>query len=141
MIYDPATSFAEHRTRQPFPGNMIPAEPYQCRLPEAAEVLSARLQLSPSDPEQRVRQSAREQDDDQFGIRVDNSFSTRQTAFAQYIRQRSTIIAPGSDTVLPVRIFPLETDYATAAAYLDTDACADQQLPRRIRAQFRIHVQ
>jgi hypothetical protein len=111
IIYDPATYSPESRTRQPFPGNVIP----QNRInPVSKKLLDYYLpgtSLSQI-PNNVFTNPRRRTDDDQFGVRVDNSFNAKQTAFAQYIRQRSTIVAPGL-TPYSGSIFPLETDYAT----------------------------
>ncbi|MGH9628559.1 MAG: carboxypeptidase regulatory-like domain-containing protein [Bryobacteraceae bacterium] len=110
-IYDPATYSPETRTRQPFPGNVIPQNrmnPVSQRLLEYYRPGSSLAER----PNNVFANPRRRHDDDQFGVRVDNSFTTKQTAFVQYIRQRSTIVAPGLMPYAGSR-FPLETDYAT----------------------------
>src|SRR5690349_4616134 len=111
IIYDPATYSAETRTRQPFPGNLIPQNRINTVSQNLLKYYLPGSSLSQT-PNNIFTNPRRSEDDDQLGVRVDNSFSTRQTAFAQYIRQRSTIIAPG---LMPYSgsIYPLETDYAT----------------------------
>jgi hypothetical protein len=111
IIYDPATYDPQTRTRQPFPDNVIP----EGRInPVSRRLLNYYLPGSSlaQRPNNVFANPRRRSDDDQFGVRVDNSFSSSQTAFAQYIRQRSTIVSPGLMPATGGR-FPVETDYAT----------------------------
>ena len=122
-IYDPATYSAETRTRQPFPGNVIPQiESTRFRQNRLKYYLpGSSLSQTPNNIFTNPRRS---EDDVQSELRVDNSFSTRQTAFAQYIRQRSTIIAPGLMPI-PVRSILLKPTmrlYSTRG----THSCANQ---------------
>ncbi|HYO82542.1 MAG TPA: carboxypeptidase-like regulatory domain-containing protein [Bryobacteraceae bacterium] len=110
-IYDPATYNPETRTRQPFPGNVIPANRIN---PVSQSLLAYYLPGSSVSqvPNNVFANPRRRNDDDQYSVRVDHSLSSTQTAFAQYIRQRGTIVAPGL-TAYSGSLFPLETDYAT----------------------------
>ena len=102
----------EHRSRQPFPGKRDSAEPDQFCFAASLDLLPARRQPLTELPNNVFTNPRRRADDDQWGVRVDNSFGSRQTMFAQYMRQRGTIAAPG---LMPYSgsVFPLETDYAT----------------------------
>lgn len=110
-IYDPATYSPESRTRQPFPGNIIPANrinPVSQRLLTYYIPGSSLAQI----PNNVFANPRRSNNDDQFSVRADHSFSANQTGFVQYIRQRGDIVAPGLMPYSGSR-FPLETDYAT----------------------------
>ncbi|MEJ7608108.1 MAG: carboxypeptidase-like regulatory domain-containing protein [Bryobacteraceae bacterium] len=111
VIYDPATYSPDTRMRQPFPGNVIPQNRINAVSQRLLEFYRPGSSLTQT-PNNVFANPRRRNDDDQFGVRVDNAFSTNQTAFVQYIRQRGTIVAPG---LMPYSgsIFPLETDYAT----------------------------
>ncbi len=112
QIFDPATYNPATGTRQPFPNNTIPENRINPVSKQLLEYYRPGTSLAQR-PANVFANPRRRQDDDQFGIRVDNAFSTKQNAFFQYIRQRSTIVSPGLMPFAGAR-FPVETDYATA---------------------------
>lgn len=111
VIYDPDTYSAATGLRSPFPNNQIPANrlnPLARRLLDYYRPGSSLAQR----PSNVFANPRRTNDDDQFGIRADHSFSSTQNGFVRYLRQRGTIVSPG---LMPYTgsSFPLETDYAT----------------------------
>jgi hypothetical protein len=110
-IHDPATFSSQTGTRQPFAGNVIPNNRINAVSQRLLEYYRPGSSLA-ARPANLFVNPRRRFDDDQFSVRVDGSLSPNQNAFAQYIRQRNTIIAPGLMPYSGSR-FPVETDYAT----------------------------
>ena len=86
-IYDPATTVPAAGggvTRSPFPGNAIPAD----RIDAVARTLLERYPLpTAAGTGNNYRRAADERvDQDQFSLRLDSSFSTRDRAFARLTR-------------------------------------------------------
>lgn len=111
IIYDPSTYSVATRTRQPFAGNVIPNDRINAVSRKLLQYYLPGADVNQK-PNNLFANPRRTSEDDQFSVRADHSFSSRQTAFAQYIRQRNTIVSPGLMPFAGSR-FPLETDYAT----------------------------
>jgi hypothetical protein len=111
IIYDPATYSPTTRTRQPFPNNIIPENRINAVAKRLLEYYLPGSSLSQR-PANIFANPRKSNDDDQFGVRVDHSFSSTQNVFAQYIRQRGNMVSPGLMPYAGAR-YPLETDYAT----------------------------
>lgn len=111
VIYDPASYSAATGTRTPFANNRIPADRIN---PVARELLKYYLPGASlaQRPNNLFANPRRTNDDDQWGIRLDHSFSSNQNGFFRYLRQRGTIVSPGLMPFAGSR-FPLEADLAT----------------------------
>lgn len=112
LIYDPATFTAQTGSRAPFAGNVIPTNRINAVSKRLLDYYRTGSSLSQR-PANLFVNPRRSIDDDQFSVRVDGAISSRQNAFAQYIRQRNPIVSPGLMPYAGSR-FPVETDYATA---------------------------
>ena len=111
LIYDPQSYNPATGLRSVFPNQTIPA----ARINPVSKALldyylpGSNLAQKPSNVFANPR---RTNDDDQFGGRVDHSFSNNQNAFVRYLRERGSLVSPG---LMPFTgsSYPLETDYAT----------------------------
>ena len=111
VIYDPQTYSAATGTRTPFPNQTIPVS----RINPVSKALLAYYLPGSSlarKPANVFANPRRNNDDDQFGGRVDHSFSSRQNGFIRYVRERGDLVSPGLMPNSGSR-FPLETDFVT----------------------------
>ena len=91
-IYDPASYDPVTRTRQAFPGNVIPAS----RLNPMASSLLKYYKSAPNyAPENLVGNPRTTDNYDQFGARVDVSLSPRHALYAQYAQENSPTVYNG----------------------------------------------
>ncbi len=110
-IYDPQTYTVSSGTRTAFPDNKIPAD----RINPVARKLLAYYSPGSSlaqKPSNLFANPRKTNDDDQWGVRLDHSFSSNQNAFFRYLRERGSIVSPGL-TPFSGGQFPLEADFAT----------------------------
>ena len=97
VIYDPTTTVPGTLARTPFPANAIPAD----RVDPVAAALLQRYPLPTSaDTANNYQRTANERDDqDQWDVRLDHRFSSRDSAFARMteFRDRFTPVTPLPD--------------------------------------------
>lgn len=108
QIFDPATFDPTTGTRQPFPGNIIPAD----RINGMANALMAYYQSAPRLGAENLSGNPRTTDNyDQYGGRVDVALSQKHTLFAQYVNENSPTVDGG---LFPMSGFgyPLNTNLA-----------------------------
>lgn len=126
QIYDPATYDPSTGKRQPFPGNIIPADRIN---PMAKELLAYYVPAATYGTQNLSGTPMTTDNYDQFGGRVDIILNTKNNLFAQYVHENSPTIIGG---LFPHNGYgyPLTTDLAMLQ--LTTS------LTTRVVNQFRI---
>lgn len=93
IIYDPRTGNPDGTGRQPFPGNIIPADRIS---PVARKILSFIPAPTTSGLTQNFeRATVRVKDSDSFDVKVDHQMGDNDTFFVRYSFQRPKVVDPG----------------------------------------------
>lgn len=114
VIYDPSTYSAATNTRQPFPGNIIPAS----RINPTARSLLAIFPIPTSSAVSNnlLLNVVDSQVQDQFDVRVDQTLSNKDSMFGRYTWGRANIDYPGIPLMVNGAINPYAFAQGSATA-------------------------